>query len=326
MPSGLHWIRADMAANTAGINKLISIDTQAVEAVFRDTGNDPGHLLQPLASGRISKLAEPRAEVKKITQPFASFGGRPAEGSEPFHAPYYVRVSERLRHKNRAVTVWDVERMVLEAFPGIYKVKCLNHSSLENDICPGQITIVVVDNLRNRNAVNPLQPRASIGTRAAIKEFISKYVSPFVEVNVQNPLYEEILVDFDVVFHPGYDSGFYRTNLNDDIRRFLSPWAYIEGEDILFGNKVYKSSIINFIEERTYVDFVTNFKMFHILDSWGIGCMIVEDDLVVGDREKVLDLDEAEARTSRSIMVSAQEHTIRVTDEAICPEGLTGSA
>jgi len=31
--------------------------------------------------------------------------------------------------------------------------------------------------------------------------------------------------------------------------------------DVKFGQKIYSSSIINFIEERTYVDFITDFLM-----------------------------------------------------------------
>jgi hypothetical protein len=145
-----------------------------------------------------------------------------------------------------------------------------------------------------------------------------------VTVNVQNPLYEEVLVDFKVMFHPGYDGGYYKQVLNEEIKKFLSPWAYVEGEDIIFGNVIYKSSILNFIEKREYVDFVTDFRMFVILDSWGIGCMEVEEDFVVGDKEKLIDLDEARAKTSRSILVSAAEHDIYVLSpgEYVC-EGVS---
>jgi hypothetical protein len=214
--------------------------------------------------------------------------------------------------------------MVLQEFPKTYKVKCLNHSSDKNDIAPGHITMVAIENLRNKNAVNPLQPRTSLDMLARIKSYLEKYVSPFVTVNVQNPLYEVVLVDFKVMFHPGYDGGYYKQVLNEEIKKFLSPWAYVEGEDIIFGNVIYKSSILNFIEKREYVDFVTDFRMFVILDSWGIGCMEVEEDFVVGDKEKLIDLDEARAKTSRSILVSAAEHDIYVLSpgEYVC-EGVS---
>ena len=68
-------------------------------------------------------------------------------------ADFNVRVSERLRHKRRALTIWDYERLVLEKFPQIYKVKCLNHTQYEpapgpggiyRELAPGHVTIVTV--------------------------------------------------------------------------------------------------------------------------------------------------------------------------------------
>ena len=48
-------------------------------------------------------------------------------------------------------------------------------------------------------------------------------------------VFERIRVEAQVVFMPGRDPGYYARVLNDDLRRFLSPWAFQEGEDILFG-------------------------------------------------------------------------------------------
>jgi hypothetical protein len=123
-----------------------------------------------------------------------------------------------------------------------------------------------------------------------------------------------------VAFHQGYDAGYYRGVLNGEIRKFLSPWAYEDGEDIMFDNIIYKSSIMNFIEEREYVDYITDFKMYQITESWGIGCMEVDNDFVVGDLEKSYDIDQADAKTSRSILVSAEEHDIYVLSpgEYVC--------
>ena len=36
---------------------------------------------------------------------------------------YYTRVSERLRHKNRAIQLWDYEHLILQNFPHLYRVK-----------------------------------------------------------------------------------------------------------------------------------------------------------------------------------------------------------
>jgi hypothetical protein len=43
----------------------------------------------------------------------------------------------------------------------------------------------------------------------------------------------------------------------------LAPWAFGDSRDIRFGGKVYKSALIDLVEEQPYVDFVTEFQLFH---------------------------------------------------------------
>jgi hypothetical protein len=84
---------------------------------------------------------------------------------------------------------------------------------------------------------------------------------------------------------PGKDPGFYSNQLEEDIRRFLSPWAYEEGQDITFGGKIYRSEILAFIEGRDYVDYVINFQLYHRFPgpntTSGIGCMTIGIDFIV---------------------------------------------
>ena len=295
--SGLHWIRASVSSNVAAVNKAIGIQPQAVTVTYTNQGNDASHLNAPLVAGSITDLENKEPAIKSVNQPYSSFGGRPQEQGQQF----YTRVSERLKHKNRAVTIFDYERLVLEQFPGIYKVKCLNHTFLdENDastyseIEPGHVMVVTIPDLKNQNAVNPFEPRTSLNQLDEIKAFLNSYVSPFVNLTVKNPLYETLRVSLDVGFVDGLDNGFYRLQLNEDIKRYLSPWAFDEGEDILFGGKIHWSVILNFIEERPYVEFVNNFRLDHLVD----------------DSTTLENVEEAEASTARSILVSAEEHII----------------
>ena len=74
-----------------------------VTATFFDDGNDLSHLISGLAAETISKLVNRVSQVKSVSQPFNSFDGKPIEDNPN----YYRRVSERLRHKNSAITLWD---------------------------------------------------------------------------------------------------------------------------------------------------------------------------------------------------------------------------
>lgn len=207
---------------------------------------------------------------------------------------FYVRVSERLRHKERAVTIFDFERLVLEHFPEVYKVRCVNHTSSHSEHAPGMVRVVVVPNLRNKNAVDPLQPLLSLNTREQIRLFLKKKSSNFITIDVANPHYEKIQVAFDVRFQVGRDKGFYTTRLNEDIIRFLSPWLYDNVADLTFGGRIHRSAILNVVEELEYVDFVTNFQMHHQHH----------------DHSWTYNVEEARATSSSAALVSHEQHVI----------------
>jgi len=276
LTKGLHWLCASITDGGNKIPKLIDIVAQASQATFSDQGNDPAHYINPLPENSISKPLVKIPEIKTITQPFESFNGKSGEAGNIF----YQRVSEQLRHKGRAITSSDYEHLVLEAFPSVYKVKILSHTDPDclcrtsktgsKDECccpqvaPGHVFVIPVSNLRNKNAIDPLRPRTGRRTLLQIQEFLKKRVSPFVHIHVRNPQFEEVKVSFKVKFYSGVDKGFHWRKLNEDIIRHLTPWYYDNNVEILFGNKIYASKIINFIEELDYVDYITCFRMIHI--------------------------------------------------------------
>ncbi len=309
LPAGFVWLRASAAKQTPAISDLISIQAQAVTAEFRDRDNDPEHLASPLPAETIAKLKSSDSSVREVNQPFASFGGAMKEESEA----YYVRVSERLRHKQRAVTIWDYERLILQKFPSVYKVKCLNHIRYEgpagvySEIAPGYVSLIVVSDMKNRNAVDPLKPKTSLALLSEIEDYLSGIRAEAVKLTVRNPLYEEIKVSFNVSFREGMDQGFYAEVLNREITSYLSPWAFEDTPDVVFGGRIHKSMILHFVEKRPYVDFVTCFKMDHRIPSGTGEAMKIKKDV-----------DEAEASTSASVLGSAPAHNIKVLDEPEC--------
>ena len=271
LPANMHWLRASVVRNTGAVCELIALHTQVISATFVDRSNDPAHLSTPLAADSIAKLRERQAAVKKVSQPYASSGGRMQEPDGEFN----VRVSERLRHKGRAITLWDYERLVLQEFPEIYKVKCINHADRQREHVTGNVRVVVVPDLRNRNAVDPLRPRASLDTLDQIEKHLAGVASDFIAIHVTNPEYEAIRAQFQVRFHDGYDQGYYLRQLVTDIQDFLSPWRHDEAADISFGGRIHRSKVLLFVEQREYVDFVTKFRIDQQLaGSW---CLDVEE-------------------------------------------------
>lgn len=298
MPPGLHWIKARALLRTPAISETLAVHAQAAAGIFVPAPeNDLLRLSQPLEEGKIAKFVNPKAAVKGVRQPYPGFGGRPSENPDHF----YQRISEHLRHKGRAISLYDYEALVLQAFPEVYKVKCITHTlgrrgeEKDYELCPGFVTVVVVPDLEKVNAEDIFQPRLPAATLQAIKEFLKKRMSPFIRLEVLNPIYETVAVTATIQFRKGKSENFYLKQLEKDVQAFLAPWSSPENRhDISFGGQVYYSLILDFIEKRPYVEYVLDLRIS------GAG------------EEKT---DTVKAKTSRSVLTTAGTHQFKLAAE-----------
>ncbi|RYZ27066.1 MAG: hypothetical protein EOO10_13805, partial [Chitinophagaceae bacterium] len=63
-----------------------------------------------------------------------------------------------------SIALWDYERLILEHFPHIHKVKCIPHATETSFYEPGHTLTVVVPHLQSEYAINPFQPRVDKNT------------------------------------------------------------------------------------------------------------------------------------------------------------------
>ncbi|WP_051640108.1 baseplate J/gp47 family protein [Cellulomonas sp. URHE0023] len=269
MARGQHWIRIAVASATDAVSHLRGVAAQAVRATSRAPEESPTPAVD-LPAGAISKLETPDAAVRSVGQPDATFGGRPVEDERAFA----TRVSERLRHKDRAIALWDYEHLVLEAFPGVYQVRCLNHTLYGPTSCgageyqelaPGHVTVVTIPDLAVPDPRDPLRPFTSLRVLREIERFLRVRMSCFAQLHVRNPQFEEVSVALRVRLRDGFDETFHHDRLKREIVEFLSPWAYRAGARPQFNGTVHKSVLVNFIEERPYVDYVSDVRLYRKL-------------------------------------------------------------
>lgn len=285
LPEGLFWIRAKMYKSFDAVCKVLSIDAQATLAEFDNRGNDVSHLEQGIPAETIKKLVDRSALVKSVKQPYNSFGGAAAETD----SEYYRRVSERLRHKNRAITLWDYEHLILQQFPEIFQVKCLNHTCKDSFISAGNVTVVVIPDTAKKNVFDNYQPRVSKALLNQIGGYINQLNTLHVNAKVINPEYEEVQVSLKVKFYDGFDIPIHIQQLNKDITKYLSPWAFEDRETLRFGVTIYRTQLIDYIEKLHYVDYLQDVLLIKAGDSSLKSCT---------------------PSTPKSILVSAKMHDI----------------
>ncbi|MBD8082300.1 baseplate J/gp47 family protein [Chryseobacterium caseinilyticum] len=296
---GLFWIRISVS-DIRAVCRILGVHHQVFKAVLIDFENKGTVFTEITPKETISKSSKVINGIKKINQPYSSFGGRLKEEDKTL----YTRTSERLRHKNRAVTSWDYEHILLQQFPEIYRVKTLNHyrydSELSN-VSAGFVTIIPVAKSSATENIN-WKPLLSINKMQQIKEFLTKISSPHAKIIVKPPRAERVELNFKVKFHknPGTDSTVYKKELMKTINEFLSPWAF-ELENADFAQNIEFSSLIKLIDNQYYVDYITDFSVVQfILD---------EDYEVKGNPVK--NLNKVIPQTDFSLFIPTETHQIQ---------------
>ncbi len=296
MPEDLHWLKISASNGITGVSDTITIKSQVISATFSSAVIAPSHFEKPLLAHTITESLNPIPEITSISQPFTSSKGKPMEQGNII----YERISERLRHKNRALTMWDYEHMVLNEFPQIYKAKCIPSKEQL-----GKVDVIVIPDIKGRLPFNPFAPKVASNTLFQIHNFLNNHAPIHAEIEVINPFYLQVLTRCTVKFYPEYDPAFYKDKLIEEIKRFLSPWAYDHDSDINIGGNLHASVLINFIAERPYIDYVANLKLFQSEDGINFTDVRNSNDgkpIVIPSRPDM-------------VMVSAANHSIDIVDE-----------
>lgn len=264
LPENLFWIKATVN-ETEGICNFIGVHEQAIEVVRADYKGSEAIFEGNLPKETITKFVEPLNKIKKVIQPYPTFGGRFEENNTALQ----TRSSERLRHKARAITLWDYERLVLERFPQVMRVKCLNHFRYGNppsQTAAGYVTVIPMAKWFGVQDEYTL-PFISLQEMDDIKNYLGTVASPQTRILVKPPQLEKVRLNFKVKYKSGLsDAILLQKQLNDAINRYLSPWAYYQ-DRLEFAESIETSSLIQIIDDLPFVDFITDFTVDIIIPN-----------------------------------------------------------
>lgn len=262
LPEACFWLRARVDTDPAEAGYLAGVAAQALPVTWQDRGDSPDHLEAPLPAGRISRARSALAGIGRIYQPIPSSGGRPADTGPK----QITRVSERLRHKNRAITPWDYERLVLEKFPEIFKVKCFGSTSIESGMnTAGKVLVVVIPHLAAGTRSPDQRPRADAHLLNRIKAYLAASACALAAIEVCNPVYEQVQIRCAARFAPSAMGRNHVKRLNRDISRYLSPWSEEGRYPARFGWCIRRADIESYLMGLDYVDYLTRLSLLHIV-------------------------------------------------------------
>ena len=262
MGAGVYWISAGAIQKAALVSRIRHIHPDAASAIFQDDGSDPDHPVS-LPAGSVQELAQPIPGLLNVLQPLPTIAGRPRENVSAFNQ----RVSEVLRHKNRAITAWDMERLLMRRFDWLSHVRAFGYAGHERFIGAGEVVVAALPSLRS-DAIF-YQPLLDPGQIMQMEAFLKEVSSPFARITVRNPSYEYLWVKCKLQIE-SVEVGATLKHMHEDLLRYICPWFYGQVEWAMNMPPIKRSEILNFIQTRPYIRFVTGFSVIRmIIDDEG---------------------------------------------------------
>ncbi len=303
LPKDHFWIRAGTHDIEDPSSKIKNLFTQAVSVTCSRRKKNIETADYP--EGSVTKInIDADKKILKITGPYHWRIDEVMEDEES----YYSRISERLRHKNRAVTPWDFERLVLDKFQQIQKVRVYGRNKYPDELVKGSsVQIVVIPRDHTSGYGDEKREALDFSTLLEIKKYIKRFVSPHVHVEVSNPVYELLKVRCYVQVNDYAQSGHMYHQLNQELIHFLSPNTDIESFDKGFEESISKTEILNFIESRPYVKNVLNLSIFQLVN--------IEESYKIIDTELIANIDRLRTISPYAILTSAPLHHITIVPE-----------
>lgn len=263
LPGELYWLRLSADGVLERLAGLYGIYTQAVTArrVHPRSKDEAG---TPLPPATIRTPLHAIGGLRTIQQIGPSFGLSQPEAADMLR----VRSAERLRHKDRASTPWDYERLLLDAFPAVFKVKCfVNGEAPDAAIAgkPGGVLVVVVPAPRQGVLFHSTDaPRFDAAVLEQMAVHLRERSTPGIQFVVRNAVYERIQVRCALRLARGVHPGAATIRVNQAIVEFLSPW-HADGCRPVFNWDVRAEAIEARLRELDDVDVVCAMSLLHIV-------------------------------------------------------------
>ncbi|HEX7817334.1 hypothetical protein [Dyella sp.] len=265
LPGQLYWLRLSADGALERLAGLYGVHTQAISA-SRVTPRAQDDVQMPLSPGTVKAPLRAIGGLRGVTQVGPSFGLHEPDVGNALR----VRTAERLRHKMRASTPWDYERLLLDRFPETYKVKCFaNGEAPGSAVCsqPGGVLVVVVPSPRQGALFHSTEaPRFDAAVLERMAAYLRERSTPGVRLLVRNAAYERIQVRCALQLTTGTHPGAALIRINQAIVEFLSPW-HAEGCHANFDWEIRAETIEARLRELDDVETVGPISLLHIVST-----------------------------------------------------------
>ncbi len=245
----------------------VVLPTESIVVSYRATRAEEGNLV----ANTIKKLAtsihnqkllekfdsdeKQQLELIEISNPIPAGGGSPAE--KVAHAA--GRAIELIKKPNRAVTLADCEALAMET-PGVRLARVSARANLHPGLpcfkAPGIITVIILPYLP---ADKPTPSRELLRTVAA---YLARRRVIGTRLEVVGPTYLDVSIRAQVQSCNGTNKADIQKRIKERLNRFFHPLqGGPDGKGWPFGRDVYRSEVLQVMDETTGVDHVLSIEL-----------------------------------------------------------------
>jgi predicted phage baseplate assembly protein len=234
-------------------------------ATRAETGNLPAGIVSQLADSAHNQwllaqqgatdVVDARSRLAGIANPVPAQGGAAAETL--LHAQ--GRALELLAQPTRAITLADYERLASET-PGVRLARAFARANLHPAFpclkAPGVVTVILIPHLPVGRPVPTPELRRAVAAYLEFRRVVGT------RVEVVGPTYTQVTVQARV--HPcrGVNAAALRQRIVDRIHQFFDPLkGGPDGEGWPFGRDVYRSEVLQVIDEVEGTDHVLSLRL-----------------------------------------------------------------
>lgn len=306
----IFFIKACSKNKTNQFSLIRSIRTNSVSASEILNDENQGESLA-IPADSVEGFLNPVDGIINTEQHLDAIQGKNKESDMDF----YIRSSELLRHKNRPITKWDFEKFILLKFNWLSNVKCYSINKENNKL---NIQILCIKRIEEYQNIDNI--KLSSAEKNEIEKYLKNYTSPFSKIEIINPVFEDVWIKCKVLFK-NISNGKGIQKLQSDFFNFVCSWLYNPSEKNKIGVKIKKLDIINFLNDRPYISFITGISLIHIKKLEN-GTQFAYDSA-----QSNVNNDYIEPGVHWSILVPKHNHKIEILEESVyhAPEAINFS-
>ncbi|MER2473768.1 hypothetical protein [Photorhabdus laumondii] len=260
MPTGRYWLKAEITHPTAPqdyprINGLLYNATTAT-LINADTVEQE-HFINGLAADSIKQPVNTVVAISNVTQPWASWDGQPQETEQAF----LTRLPARLSHRNRALSWGNIVTLLKEQFVSLFDVKYPSAGELTKIPAPEKQQLIVIPDSRYKDNDDALRPTLNPARLAEMVEWIKQLSSPWATIEISNPTYIDVNVNYQVAFMAGVNPDYGYHQLQQELSHKYMPWGENATIGVTVGNRIDYYQLLATIQQSPLVERVTDLSL-----------------------------------------------------------------